>query len=860
MLKGITLVACCCMVGLMSCRSTKDHPSGNDLGARWSLITNFAPDGFSSELVLSNHGQASLPTGGWAIYFNFARVIIKDSVKGPVRIEHVNGDFYRLRPGDDFSPLEPGEWITVRFDGEASVINDSVAPAGFYIVYDGDAAPQEIGSEEIGAFEGPDQTSRAKNDVVPVQTPDVLFQANAPLSLMPETEIRGIVPTPVSLRPGTGQLDLTSDFLLLYQPGLAFEASYLAEAISDLLGASPDIVEESSPETGPNRICLELEPEGQPSPDAYRLSISAENGVSISGASPAGVLCGIQTLRAWFPISAWAREGGSIEVGEVEVLDSPRFAYRGLHLDVARNFRKADEVKRLLDLMAFYKLNRFHFHITDDEGWRLEIPGLPELTNVGGHRGHTLDERDRLYPSFGSGPNPDPSASSGSGFYSRTEFIDILRYAASRHIEVIPEIDVPGHARAAIKSMQVRHDRLMAEGSDSEADRYLLNDPEDQSVYRSVQGWNDNVVNVCQDSTYAFLEKVIDEVRGMYLEAGVPLHSVHVGGDEVPAGVWEGSPRCQAFEEQTGSSGPGPLTTYFLGRLDDILSSRGLTLAGWEEVGLTSSGHDDSASRKPNPKFVNRNFVAYVWNSVWGSGGEQNAYELANAGYRVVLSNASNLYFDLAYGKHPQEPGYYWAGFVETRSAWELIPFDIYRGAERDVMGNPIEPSRYRDATRLSSNGRSNILGLQGQLWSENQKTDEITEYLALPKLMGLSERAWAQPPQWAETPNLKRALEMREQAWNRFANLVGRRELPRLDYWHGGVAYRLPPPGASITDGLLTANVAFPGLTIRYTLDGKAPTPESPAYEDPIPVSGEVILATFDQQGRRSRVSRVKP
>jgi hexosaminidase len=554
------------------------------------------------------------------------------------------------------------------------------------------------------------------------------------------------------------------------------------------------------------------------------------------------------------------REGGSIDVAAVDVRDSPRFAYRGLHLDVARNFRGADEVKRLLDLMAFYKLNRFHFHITDDEGWRLEIPDLPELTKVGGHRGHTLDERDCLYPSFGSGPNPDPSASSGSGFYSRAEFIDILRYAASRHIEVIPEIDVPGHARAAIKSMQVRHDRLLAEGSEAEADRYLLNDPEDQSVYHSVQGWNDNVINVCQDSTYAFLEKVIDEVRGIYLEAEVPLHFVHVGGDEVPAGVWEESPRCQALATETGISGPGSLTTYFFGRLDDILSSRGLTLAGWEEVGLTGSEEPDSEAKKPNPKFVHRNFVTYVWNSVWGWGGEQNAYKLANAGYRVVLSNASNLYFDLAYGKHPLEPGYYWAGFVETRSAWELIPFDIYRGAEKDVMGNPIDPARYRDATRLSSSGRSNILGLQGQLWSENQKTDQITEYLAFPKLMGLSERAWAQPPEWAETPNLERGREMREQAWNYFANLVGRRELPRLDFWHGGVAYRLPPPGASIKDGILTANVAFPGLTIRYSLDGKVPTPESPAYQDPIPVSGEVVLATFDLKGRRSRVSRVTP
>ena len=137
------------------------------------------------------------------------------------------------------------------------------------------------------------------------------------------------------------------------------------------------------------------------------------------------------------------------------------FRYRGVHLDVARNFQSKATVKKLLDLMAFYKLNRLHWHLTDDEGWRIEIRALPELTDVGARRGHTLDEANHLVPSHGSGPFADDATSPGNGFYSQDDFVEILQYAHARHITVIPELDFPGHARAAIKAMEARHRRLM---------------------------------------------------------------------------------------------------------------------------------------------------------------------------------------------------------------------------------------------------------------------------------------------------------------------------------------------------------------------------------------------------------------
>ncbi|HUG43770.1 MAG TPA: family 20 glycosylhydrolase, partial [Acidobacteriota bacterium] len=548
----------------------------------------------------------------------------------------------------------------------------------------------------------------------------------------------------------------------------------------------------------------------------------------------------------------------SIRVPEVRIVDAPRFPYRGLHLDVGRNFQGVELVGKMLDVMAFYKLNRFHFHITEDEGWRIEIGPLPELTEIGGRRGHTLTDEEHLMPSYGSGPFP--GAPPGSGHYSRSEFIHILQLAHNRHIKVIPEIDVPGHARAAIKAMDARHRRLSAEGRGEEAERFLLRDLQDESEYRSVQGWDDNVINVCRESTFRFLETVVDDLAAMYQEAGVPLQVVHVGGDEVPEGVWESSPACQSLiEREPDLTGTEDLFHYFLRRMGRILSERNLVLAGWEEVALMHLPDQPHAS-VPNPEFVKEGFRPYVWNSIWGWGGEENAYRLANAGFPVVICNASNFYFDLAYNRDPVEFGYDWAGFVDNRKPWEFSPFNLYARARFNVLGNPIHPEAYAQSSPLTDAGRSNILGLQGQLWGENAKNPERVEYGALPRMLGLAERAWAQMPDWELVADREPRDALQHAEWNRFANAVGQRELPRLDHLAGGFQYRLPLPGAVVVDGALQANVEFPGLRIRYTTDGTEPTIDAPLYAAPVQVEGEVRLKSFDTRGRGSRTVIVSP
>ncbi|CAN5514472.1 family 20 glycosylhydrolase [soil metagenome] len=839
----------------IGCASAQPHPPSDGLAVSWGVRDNLYEGGgrFLSELTLTNDAAGTLGQKDWALYFNFVRLIDGTTFPASLQITRIRGDFYEVRPTEHFDPPAPGESLAIPFVAAHWAIKESDAPTGFYFIIgdgDGQSPTTVIPDVRIEPFATVNHATRGPRDVIPVPTPASRFTDNPPHVDQPGEPAGRIIPTPIRLATGEGSWRLTRGAVIHYDAGLRNESRYLADALEPLLGSRLSAVATSSP----GDITLRIR--GSGNPEAYRLIVDGEAGVTIEASAEAGVLYGIQSLRALLPIEAYRAAQSELLVPVVAVEDAPRFGYRGMHLDVARNFQTVESVERLLEIMAFYKLNRFHFHLTDDEGWRLAIAGLPELTEVGARRGHTFDETSFMVPAYGSGP--DPEALSGSGHYSREDYIRLLRYAHERHIQVIPEIDIPGHARAAVKAMEARHDRLMAEGQEAAAREFLLSDPEDESVYTSVQRWSDNVINVCQESTYHFLETVFDDLIAMYAEAGVPLTLVHVGGDEVPRGVWERSPVCAAMIERGEVADTAALWDYFLNRVIAMLDHRDLMTAGWEEVAVREE-QAGSRRKTPNPAFLNRNVVPYVWNAVWGWGAEDLGYRLANAGYPVVLSNASNLYFDLAYDKDPQEPGYYWAGLLPTRTVFEFAPFHIFNTSTIDVMGNPVAPADFVERPRLTAEGRSNVLGIQGQLWTETVKSAERMEYMALPRLLALAERAWAAEPPWASIAEPEERTPQLNASWQAFARGLGSRELARLDYLLGGFNYRLPPPGAVIEDGYLHANVTYPGLTIRYTTDGSEPVATSPRYSAPVGVSGTVKLRTFDTRGRASRTATVQ-
>jgi hexosaminidase len=838
-----------------ACKENKKL-GADDLVISWKMGENHyqGKGGFISSFTISNKGESEMGSNGWNIYFNFPRLIKPETVTGNVKIRHVNGDFFELGPADNFQ-LQPGDSVNINFVSADWAINYTDAPAGLYLVTnDGDkeGKPEVIHNYRIEPFTENKQTQRFPDDHTPVVTASELQQRYTNIK---SDNLQPLVPSPVSFTSGKETFLLDQAVSVSAGEELQNEKQILEGILNERLQHAL-----TSSAKSINLSIGSVNYQGKKmaaGSEAYKLEIT-KSGITITGADAAGVFYGIQTLVALFPVNVFESKTAQIELPTVTVIDFPRFSYRGIHLDVARNFQKKATVKKMLDLMAFYKLNKFHFHLSDDEGWRVEMKSLPELTTVGSQRGHDKTGRG-MVPSFGSGPNPDDPESNGSGFYTEDDFIEILRYANARHIEVIPKIDMPGHARAAIKAMDARYEKLKNQENNIEATQYLLRDLQDSSKYNSVQMWNDNVICLCQESTYNFVATVVNDFVKIYEKAGVPFNTFHIGADEVPHGSWQKSPACQAFFKSENTT-PDQLTEYFFKRVSEILKSRNLNMGGWEEIALKKTKTANGVTLDANPAFVNSNFRPYVWNSVWGWEQEDVGYKLANAGYKTVLGNVTNLYFDLAYEKHPEETGYYWGAFVDTKKVYEFNPFNIYLGATEDKFGNPLDQQKIKSKVKITAQGKKNILGIQGQLWGENLKGEKVLEYMAFPKLIALAERAWAQEPAWSVTTNDEQRNAAFNGAWNKFSNTVGQKELPRLDYLFGGVSYRISPPGAEVKDGQLYANVEYPGLIIRYTTDGSEPVASSPVYNGPVAVKTETIkLRAFTATDRASRTVVVK-
>lgn len=770
---------------------------------------------------------ATLPAGlkpeALQLYFSFVNrlPLVESDV---FRNEWINGDLNRLsvRPG---ATLRPGARYTVRLWGQGAHYSVAHVMPNAYLVADGLRARTVAASRptvdpdtglEVLPFVAP-MTNEARLATKTPADKTRWLTAERAFALHAERAANAaaadavvVLPRPARAeRPDGPALDLTRGVSVRLT---GVERAALAPALVALEGAGARV-------GGGAPLRVRVDPASPLAAEGYRLDADAR-GVAITAKDAAGARHALRSLAQQV-----AFEGGRLRPLRIE--DAPRYGFRGLHIDLGRNFHGRPEILKIVEAMAMYKFNRLHLHLAEDEGWRLEIADLPELTAIGGRRCHDPSERRCLMPQLGAGPD---GAGPVNGFLSRADYVAIVRVATDRGIEVIPSIDMPGHSRAAIRAMEARFARLTAAGRPEEAARYRLIDPADTTTYLSIQNYKDNTLNVCLPSTYRFIDAVVADIAAMHRTAGAPLRTFHLGADET-AGAWKNSPACAAMLAAAGGDST-KLTPRFIERVSKRLAEQGYRPAGWSD----GMGHTDAAAM---PRDVQTN--------IWGTmhtGAIREAHDQANRGWATVLSIPDLGYFDMPYAPHPAEWGYDWASRgVDTHQVFAFMPGNLPANAA--LIGNTAATYQsVADEPRLAKGG--GVAGIQGQLWSETVRTDAMAEYMLFPRLLALAERAWSPAPwepayqpgaTWTwQDPRIDHAAL--DAGWRDFAGRLAA-QLPLLD--RAAVAYRLAPPGARIAGGRLEANTELPGTPVEYRTAGGAWT----RYTGPVAVRGRVELRT---------------
>lgn len=763
------------------------------------------------QLTLRNDSSVALPAGkgDWRIYFHSVRKL--DAAPEGLTLRHVQGDLHELAPTADFKGLARGDSFQVPYTASASMVSYSDFMPRAFITQPG-LSPEVFSNtdtENLQNFVTPiasaQQQQRFSPDLYPIATAATRYEDNLAVNQAAAKADASpkIIPTPAEVKYRKGNATLDSSWQVRYAGRLTGEANYLVEQLK----AAGITLTSAADHVAATGKVIELRVDASlATAEAYSLAIAADK-ITIIGSDNAGAFYGIQSVLSLLP----AQPASSHSLPQLSVNDAPRYSWRGMHYDMGRNFHGKAVTLRLIEQMARYKLNKLHLHLTEDEGWRLEIPGLPELTEIGAKRCFDLTEQNCLLTQLGTGPH---ASGSGNGYYSTDDFIEIIKFASARHIEVVPEIDMPGHARAAVKSMEARYHKLLKAGKKAEAEQYLLSDPLDKSQYMTVQNYTDNSINVCLPSTYAFVDKVIYELQQMYRKAGTKLVTFHMGGDEVGAGSWTASPACNALfaKGEQGVAGPADLKPYFVSKVSAITSLRGLDIAGWEDGLMYDPNNTFNRSQ-----FANKHVLANAWDNIWEWGVADRAYRLANAGYEPILSPATHLYFDHPHEANPEERGYYWAArYTDIAKVFGFMPDNLYANADKTRNGAPIENLEALVGRALPALEKpENLRGMQGQVWTETIRTAAQLEQMIYPRLIPLAERAWHKASWEGDKPNTSaRAAE-----WAAFALQLSTKELPKLAALGGD--FYLPPPGAIIDKGQLLVNASLPGLAIDYSVDG---------------------------------------
>ncbi len=491
-----------------------------------------------------------------------------------------------------------------------------------------------------------------------------------------------LIPQPVSLVAGTGALTLPANLSIITTANKELQeiAAQLSKRISAATGRQATVQQATAPK--PKSIFLSLSADKSIPAEGYRLTVTS-NGITLTATAPSGIFYGVQTLLQLLPKEIEgnnAQKNLQLTVPLVSITDYPRFGWRGLMLDVSRHFFTKAEVKRYIDDMVKYKFNVLHWHLTDDQGWRIEIKSLPKLTSVGAWR---VDKTGR-FGTF-STPAADEPRNYG-GFYTQEDIKEIVKYASERFVNILPEIDVPGHSMAALAS----YPELSCTPGN-----YVVNSGEQFMIWpgggQHFYGLVDNSLCPANEKVYEFMDKVFTEVAQLF-----PFQYIHMGGDETARNFWEKSEQIKALMQKENMKTLDEVQSYFVKRMEKIIESKGKRMIGWDEIlqgGLA-----------PNAAVMS-------WRGMKGG------IEAAKQGHAVVMTPTDFVYLDYMQSDVTMEPPVYASLRFKKTYQFEPVPEGI-------------------DA--------SLIKGGQGNLWTEQIYNFRQVQYMTWPRAFAIAEILWS--------------------------------------------------------------------------------------------------------------------
>ena len=506
------------------------------------------------------------------------------------------------------------------------------------------------------------------------------FTLLANLSAISQTNI-SIIPKPAELTQGSGSFNLGTSTVIIATPTAKHDAEMLNFYLKKLYGFTLPIRNISTNKNVKNAITLGLLKPDERKNDEYNLAITTDK-IAIDGVSPRAIFYGIQTLLQLLPADKAMANEKQFEVPQLVIKDYPRFEYRGMHLDVGRHFFGVDEVKKYIDYLAYQKFNTFHWHLTEDQGWRIEIKRYPKLTSVGGFRNGTV---------IGHYPGSRNDSIHYGGFYTQQEIKEIVKYAQDRYITTIPEIEMPGHSSAAIAA----YPQLSC--FPNESTKIKSNTPwaGSRNGKQVQQTWGVFEDIYCpSEYTFKFLENVLDEVMKLF-----PSKYIHIGGDESPKTEWKRSAFCQKLIKEKNLKDEEGLQNYFISRIEKYLNSKGRSIIGWDEIlegGLA-----------PNATVMS-------WR------GEEGGVAAAQQHHNVIMTPGKYVYLDHAQNKN--EDSVTIGGYLplDTVYSYEPVPKELNS-----------EEAKY-------------VMGAQGNVWTEYIANNSKLEYMIFPRMTALSEVLWS--------------------------------------------------------------------------------------------------------------------